>query len=374
MPNLTFVLPHWMYWSGLILFPLLAGFLFKHYHRDGEEQTGTSATIAYMLWLTGGFVGLHRFYLRAPLLAFLFIALFVGILYGNRISGETRIVVSGVKNQILDAEYDRETIQRDIANAEEGAQAKLAALDAHIAALGERLVQVEATWAAEQRYTLYLGILVAVLLLIDLTLIPGMTRRAQAADPPPKVSEHAAALAATRDTPLEDPTVSVHSRITDMVDQLSGFSGHLVAYWSVIAVLAYYYEVIARYVFNSPTNWAHESMFLMFGMQYLLSGAFALREDSHVRVDVIYVYFSDRAKVIVDICTSLFFFIFVVALLWTGWIFAVDAIDVWEVSLTEWAIQYWPVKMTIALGAFLLLLQGLAKLTKDFILLTARGA
>ena len=48
------------------------------------------------------------------------------------------------------------------------------------------------------------------------------------------------------------------------------------AYWSIVAVFVYYYEVISRYVFNSPTNWAHESMFLMFGMQYLIAGGFVL--------------------------------------------------------------------------------------------------
>ena len=40
-------------------------------------------------------------------------------------------------------------------------------------------------------------------------------------------------------------------------------------------MFGYYYEVIARFVFNSPTNWVHESMFLMYGMQYMLAGAYA---------------------------------------------------------------------------------------------------
>ena len=103
----------------------------------------------------------------------------------------------------------------------------------------------------------------------------------------------------------------------------------------------------------------------MFGMQYLLCGAFAYREDAHVRVDVIYVMLSGRAKAIMNVITSVFFFIFSVTLLWTGWIFARDSIGVWEVSFTEWAIQYWPVKMTISIGATLILLQGLARLLKD---------
>ncbi len=142
----------------------------------------------------------------------------------------------------------------------------------------------------------------------------------------------------------------------------------------MIAVFVYYYEVLARYVFNSPTNWAHESMFLMFGMQYMLASAYTYREDGHVRVDVLYTYLPNRLKALVDVTTSLFFFIFAVALLWTGWVFMADSIAVWEVSFTEWAIQYWPVKITMVLGALLLLLQGIAKLFKDMAILTGKQA
>ncbi len=166
----------------------------------------------------------------------------------------------------------------------------------------------------------------------------------------------------------------MRSKITDTIDKVNDFTGEFVAYWSVLAVFVYYYEVIARYVFNSPTNWAHESMFLMFGMQYLLSGALALREDSHVRVDIIYLLFPDRTKAVINILTSLFFFIFTGALVWSGVIFAMDSVSVWEVSFTEWAIQYWPVKITIALGGLLLLLQGLALLMKDILYLTGKEA
>jgi TRAP-type mannitol/chloroaromatic compound transport system permease small subunit len=127
-------------------------------------------------------------------------------------------------------------------------------------------------------------------------------------------------------------------------------------------------------VFNSPTNWAHESMFLMFGMQYLISGAYALREDAHVRVDVIYLHLSDRGKAIMDIATSIFFFVFSVTLLITGWTFMMDSINVWEVSFTEWAIQYWPVKISIVVGAALITLQGVSNLIKSVLLLTRPGA
>ncbi len=40
-----------------------------------------------------------------------------------------------------------------------------------------------------------------------------------------------------------------------------------------------------------------------------------------------------------------------------------------EVSFTEWGVQYWPVKLTMPIGAALLALQGLSKLIKDIMIL-----
>jgi TRAP-type mannitol/chloroaromatic compound transport system permease small subunit len=172
----------------------------------------------------------------------------------------------------------------------------------------------------------------------------------------------------------EDPTLHLHTRVTDAIEWINVRAGEYVAWWSLIAVFVYYYEVLARYVFNSPTNWVHESMFLMFGMQYMLSGAYAYREDQHVRVDVVYSKFSPRGKAIADIITSVFFFIFIGTMLVTGYRFAADAVNFGEHSFTEWGIQYWPVKLAIPIGAALLLLQGVSKLIKDVLIVMRRGA
>ncbi|TIN51143.1 MAG: TRAP transporter small permease subunit, partial [Mesorhizobium sp.] len=156
------------------------------------------------------------------------------------------------------------------------------------------------------------------------------------------------------------------------VDWLVRVTGEFVAYWSVLAVMAYYYEVVARFVFNSPTNWVHESMFLMFGMQYMLAGAYAYRDETHVRVDIVYSHLSERGRAICDIITSAFFFLFVGTMLVAGWRFASDAMAVGESSFTEWGIQYWPVKLAIPVGAALLLLQGVSRLMRDIATATRR--
>ena len=81
MPSLTFVLPHWLYWSGLALFPLIAMYLVRRQMRSAPDSR-PSLFIAYLFWLCSGFLGIHRFYLRSAV-GFAFIPVFLFILYCN---------------------------------------------------------------------------------------------------------------------------------------------------------------------------------------------------------------------------------------------------------------------------------------------------
>ncbi len=150
-----------------------------------------------------------------------------------------------------------------------------------------------------------------------------------------------------------------------LIDWISDRSGMFVALWSVNAVLAYTFEVVMRYAFNMPTIWVHESSYLLFGMQYVLAGAYGLLHGAHVRVDVIYTKLSQRAKGAVDIITSVFFFAFVVVMLATSWRFFADSYAQQERTLETWQIQYWPLKAMMVLGALLILLAGIGRLIRD---------
>ena len=149
------------------------------------------------------------------------------------------------------------------------------------------------------------------------------------------------------------------------LDWISDRSGLFVALWSVTAVCFYTYEVIARYIFDMPTIWVHESSFLLFGMQYMMIGAYGLLHGSHVRVDVLYTKLPPRRKAAFDVVTSVFFFIFVFALMATSWRFGVESIAMDERSVETWQIQYWPVKALMFVGAVLILLAGISRLIKD---------
>jgi TRAP-type mannitol/chloroaromatic compound transport system permease small subunit len=372
LPSLNFVLPHWLYWSGLVLFPLFAMFMVrKSQSKAPTIENRITLPVGYLFLITGGLAGLHRFYLRSPKMGYVFIALLALVLYSNHEGTLARTIASNAQNQVKIAEFDRDEAAKAVKNGEDGAAAKL---EAARKKLGTAKTRLAAATAEHEQWGALSGtciLLTGLLMLLDIFLLPGMRRRAVRLEAdreiPPELALMARGAAPTARN-------AVHTPVTRAIEAVSRWSGTFVAYWSAIAVFFYYYEVIARYVFNSPTNWVHESMFLMFGMQYLISGAYAYLDESHVRVDVIYERFSARGRAVIDVVTSVFFFIFTGTLLVTGALFAWDSISVWEVSFTEWAIQYWPVKLAIPLGALLILLQGLARLVRDIAYLSRRGA
>ncbi len=357
MPSLTFVLPHWAYWLGLVAFPLAAMYITRR--QRSRPRRRLSITLAYFLLLTGGFLGVHRLYLKSYW-SLAFIALFLALLWVNVESRQVRDDFSAANNAVTLAKLEIRRAEKSLKRGRRNAEQRLAKANDSLGAAQERLRAVETEQTRWNNFARGLGATILMLLILDALLMPRLVR---ARDGLEKDEQEDVFQCPTVEQEHDDSREPF--RFNRWISRLNGFAGEFVAYWSVIAVFVYYYEVIARYVFNSPTNWAHEAMFLMFGMQYLIAGGFCLRESAHVRVDVIYVHIPKRMKAILDVVTSTFFFIFVVTLLVTGWIFFHDAFSIKEVSFTEWGIQYWPIKFALPLGAALLMVQGAAQLIKD---------
>ncbi|MGI9298740.1 MAG: TRAP transporter small permease subunit [Gammaproteobacteria bacterium] len=350
MPDITFILPHWMYWGGILAVPACLMFAAR---RGGRRETAPAASLptAYFFWAVGGFMGLHRLYFKNWGAA-VFIALFVGVIWCNHEARQTRNAHSIVKNDAFNAAYDLQRAEEEAADAEVMESLRRALKSG--SEEEERLREKMANW---RRLAGAIAAVIFVLLLADAAMIRRLARSSRAANypRPPPVAPPATEAARRRDGNAFGRAASA----------INGFIGEFVSYWTVIAVFVFYYEVIARYIFNSPTIWAHESMFLLFGMQYMLCGGFCLRENSHVRVDVVYAYMPARARAVCDLITSLFFFIFAAALAATGWIFFHDSFDIGQVSHTEWEIAHWPIKFALPLGGALIFLQGAAHLLRD---------
>lgn len=150
-------------------------------------------------------------------------------------------------------------------------------------------------------------------------------------------------------------------RLLRLIETLSQFVGKLSSFLILASMATVIYEVLMRYVLKLPTTWSSEMSQFLFGSLFALGGAYTLLHNGHVRMDIIYSRFSPKGKAIMDLATSVFFFIFLIVLLWKGSEFAVRAIHLAERSDSAWGPLLWPTKIMIPIGAFLMLLQGLAK-------------
>ena len=167
-------------------------------------------------------------------------------------------------------------------------------------------------------------------------------------------------------TASEWSLMKILKKITTGIDAISEWAGKTVMVLILGIILVILYEVIIRDVFTGATIWSHETSLILFSFYFLIGGAYALKYGAHVNMDFIYSRLSRRGKAILDLSTFVLFLIFCIVVIWIGGQDAWQSIAIMERSGSSWRVpKYW-FKVPIPLGAFLLFLQGLSKLIRDF--------
>ncbi len=158
-------------------------------------------------------------------------------------------------------------------------------------------------------------------------------------------------------------------QIIGAVSKLSLWSGRLGAFLVMPLVVAMVYEVISRYVFDAPTQWAFEISYMLMGSIFLLGMSYALSIDAHVNVDFMHNVLPTRWIAIIDgiayfILTG--FFIFLTLALAQS---ALRAFETGEGSgLSAWNPQIWPYRVIYVLGVTLMIFQSFAKILQSALL------
>ena len=102
-------------------------------------------------------------------------------------------------------------------------------------------------------------------------------------------------------------------------DTLSTSVGKAFSWCIVILMGGTVYEVVMAYAFNKPTLWNFDFSMQMYGAILMMSGAYCLATEAHVRGDVIYRLFNQRTQAWIDLVLYfIFFFPGVIALAFYG--------------------------------------------------------
>ncbi|MDH5773275.1 MAG: TRAP transporter small permease subunit [Rhodospirillaceae bacterium] len=153
------------------------------------------------------------------------------------------------------------------------------------------------------------------------------------------------------------------TKILHYIDSLSAWTGRAFSWCIVVLTFSTCYEVFVRYVLNSPTVWAFDMSIQMYGALFMMSGAYALSQDAHVRGDVIYRLLPIRWQAKVDLTLYILFLVpGALALIYYGFGFAADS---WFYKEVSWSspsrIQIYFFKTLIPISGTLVLLQGIAE-------------
>jgi TRAP-type mannitol/chloroaromatic compound transport system permease small subunit len=160
-------------------------------------------------------------------------------------------------------------------------------------------------------------------------------------------------------------------KILLLVDKISTKAGQFSAISVVLLTALICWEVFNRYVFNNPHDWVFDITYMLYGIMFMMAGAYTLSKNGHVRGDVLYGFFKPRTQALFDLILYFVFFIpGIIALVYAGIYFAADSFAINEhTTQTANGPPIWPFKMIIPLAGGLLLIQGFAEIVRCIVCL-----
>ena len=155
------------------------------------------------------------------------------------------------------------------------------------------------------------------------------------------------------------------------VDKISTKAGQISAISVVLLTALICWEVFNRYVLSNPHDWVFDITYMLYGVMFMMAGAYTLSKNGHVRGDVLYGFFKPRTQALFDLILYFVFFIpGIIALVYAGIHFAGDSFAINEhTTQTANGPPIWPFKMIIPLAGGLLLIQGFAEIVRCIICL-----
>jgi C4-dicarboxylate transporter DctQ subunit len=132
-------------------------------------------------------------------------------------------------------------------------------------------------------------------------------------------------------------------RVADLLDRLLGnIESVLIAALTTVALALGTMQVLLRYVFNTGFEWTEAFFVLATVTAMLVAGSRAVRNNAHVRVDIIHMVVPVSTARVLDGIAYLFSFLLCAFFAYCGWLFvefsaAMDTASP-ETGLMDWLV------------------------------------
>ena len=160
-------------------------------------------------------------------------------------------------------------------------------------------------------------------------------------------------------------------KFVNFIDLISEKIGRGIGWLTTLMVLLVFYDTVMRYAFNKGNVALQELEWHLFAVVFLLGAAYTLKEGGHVRVDILFINFSKKAKAWVDLIGALVFLIpFAIIVIYSTQKFIGNSWAVREVSPDPGGLPMrYLLKAMIPAGFVLLIFQGLSEIGKNLMVI-----
>lgn len=159
-------------------------------------------------------------------------------------------------------------------------------------------------------------------------------------------------------------------KLSHFIDHCNHYIGRSVAWCIVLAAFVGAGNALFRKIFDLSSNAWLEIQWWLFSVTFLFASSWTLRENDHVRIDVVHPFLSLRLRNIIELIGHLFFLLPTTLLLFfTSWnYFSISWLQN-EQSKDAGGLPQWPIKAIIPLAFGFLLLQALSEIIKQIAIL-----
>lgn len=149
------------------------------------------------------------------------------------------------------------------------------------------------------------------------------------------------------------------------IDRINEIIGKLVGWLILIAVLVSAGNAIIRKTMNMSSNAWLELQWYLYGGAFLLAAAYTLKQNEHIRIDLVYGMWRRSRQHWIDLIGHVFFLMpFVTLSLYLMWPWLLRSIRSGEMSMNAGGLILWPAKLLLFIGFVMLFCQGISEIIK----------
>lgn len=153
--------------------------------------------------------------------------------------------------------------------------------------------------------------------------------------------------------------------LSEAIDELNEKIGYICNVLVLLSCLVSAGNAMVRYAFDYSSNGWLEAQWYMFAIVVMFGASYTFKRNEHVRVEIFYLFLSERGQLWLDMIGTLFFLIPACLLLaYLSWPFFMQAYAVGEMSGNAGGLVRWPIKFVIPSGFAMLALQGVSEVIK----------